>query len=397
MATKNIVGFSVALAIAAATGGAAEAVELYQFDRNGDTVLDADELRVRDLHAKEPIYGRIDVIVVDGEFSPEEIALFHQESQAEMKPSALVQKAQASGPIPLPVIDAMEVAARCGDSGLYLRGLPEDGGDFRPADVSATGGIRTVDAGAQVSITGDEESTTATVKGVFGYAFNRNCLPAPEGFGPGAVFVSGYVISPWLLADGTLFDSEAPDGTDKLQAGLAGQIEIANAIFDTQYLTATPYYQTDFEGEAQVYGASLSWQPYASGIHLGGTTRPQGAILNLYWTAEAVADYFYVENAGSTGLTEGTEYAWLGGIVGVNGWIMPDRLDNRLSFTTSYGAFWDAYSHRSVDDFNAALSWAFTPKEDPNQFAVALGYQNGTDRNTLIDVNQWTLGLTFRH
>lgn len=398
MAPKPIVGLSLLLAATAASVGAAEAVELYQFDRNGDGSLDAEEIRVRDLHKKEPIYGQIDVIVVDGQFSPEELSLFYEQSRKDLKPTPLVKQAQASGPIPLPVIYDIEVAARCGESGFYVRGTPTNGGDFRPnVGVSEVGGVRLVETGAQVSITGEEESTTATINGVVGYAFNQNCIRRPDGFGPGAVYVSGYVISPWLLASGTLFDSEAPDGTDKLQAGLAGQIEIANAIFDTQYLTATPYYQTDFQGEAQVYGGTVSWRPYASAIHLGGTTKPEGAILNFYWTAEAIADYFYVDNAGSTSLTAGTEYAWLGGNLGVNGWIMPDMLDERLSFTSTYGVFWDAYSHRTVDLFNASLNWAFTPKKDPNQFAIALGYQNGTDRNTLVDVNQWTLGLTFKH
>lgn len=394
---KRIVRACLLLAATAVSTGAA-AVELYQFDRNGDNKLDAEEIRVRDLHRKEPIYGRIDVIDVDGEFSPEELALFYQQSRKGLKPTALVRKAEASGPIPLPDVNDIDVTARCGESGFYVRGTPVAGSDFRPnAGVSNPRGVSVVTTGAQFSITADEESTTASINGVVGYAFNENCIRRPEGFGPDAVYVSGYVISPWLLGSGTLFDSEEPDGTDKLQAGLAGQIEIADAIFDTQYLTATPYYQTDFQGEAQIYGGSLSWRPYASAIRLGGTTKPKGAILDLYWTAAATADYFYVADAGATALTEGTEYAWLGGILGVNGWILPDTLKDRLSFTSTYGMFWDAYSHRSVDTFNASLNWAFSKPEDPNQFAIALGYQNGTDRNTLVDVNQWTLGLTFKH
>ena len=280
------------------------------------------------------------------------------------------------------------VAERCGGSGFYLRG------DVANVGVYFQNGAELVEDGASLSITGDSGTTTATVDGVAGYVFNHNCLPRPEGLDVNDPFVSGYVISPWLLANGTLFNSEEDDGDTKAQAGLSGQVELASAIFEVQYLTATPYYQTDFKGEAEIHGGTLSWRPYLTSIHLGGTTTPAGAMLDIYWSVDAIADYFYVGNAGSTELTEGTEYAWLGGSIGVNGWILPDALDDRLTFTTRFDAFWDAYSKRSVDYFEANISWAITPDKNA---AIALAYKNGTDKDTLVDIDQWDLGLTFKY
>ena len=280
------------------------------------------------------------------------------------------------------------MAERCGDSGFYLRG------DVANVGVYFQNGVSLVEDGAALSISGDSGTTTATINGVAGYVFNQNCLPRPAGFDAKAPFVSGFVISPWLLANGTFFNSDENDGDTKIQAGLSGQVELFNAIFDTQYLTATPYYQTDFKGEAQIYGGTLSWRPYLLGIHLGGTTTPAGRVMDVYWSVDAIADYFYVENAGSTGLTEGTEYAWLGASFGVAGWILPDALDDRLTFTTRFDAFWDAYSKQSTDYFEANLAWALT--KDRNA-AIELAYKNGTDKDTLVDIDQWNLGLTLKY
>ena len=155
------------------------------------------------------------------------------------------------------------LAARCGDSGFFLRG------DVADVGVYFQNGVSVVESGALLSIASDNGATTASVNGAVGYAFNQNCLPNPPGAG---AYVSGYVIAPWLLASGNFYDSEVDDNDTKIQAGLTGQVEIAEAIFDVQYLTVSPYYQTDFDFEAEVYGGQLSWRPIMTEIHLGGTT-----------------------------------------------------------------------------------------------------------------------------
>lgn len=277
------------------------------------------------------------------------------------------------------------LAARCGDSGFFLRGDTADVG------VYFQNGVSLVDSGALLSIASDDGATTASINGAVGYAFNQNCLPNPPGDG---AYVSGYVIAPWLLANGNFYDSESDDNDTKIQAGLSGQVEIAEAIFDVQYLTVSPYYQTDFDFEAEVYGGQASWRPILTEIHLGGTTTPSGAVLDWYWSVEAIADYFHVANAGTTNLDPDRNYAWFGGSFGVSGWIMPDALNDRLAFATRYDIFWDAYSRRSVDYFEANLSYALTPDKNAS---IALAYMNGTDKDTLVDVDQWNLGLTLKY
>ncbi len=209
------------------------------------------------------------------------------------------------------------VAERCGGSGFYLRG------DVANVGVYFQNGAELVEDGASLSITGDSGTTTATVDGVAGYMFNHNCLPRPEGLDVNDPFVSGYVISPWLLANGTLFNSEEDDGDTKAQAGLSGQVELASAIFEVQYLTATPYYQTDFKGEAEIHGGTLSWRPYSPASTSAGRQRRPGDARyllvggrdrRLLLCRECRIDRAHRRH----------RVRWLGGSIGVNGWILPD-------------------------------------------------------------------------
>ena len=390
-------------ALAALAGGEALATEIYQFDRNQDGHLDADEIRVMNLHKTDPIYAKIDVIVVDGKFSPEELNAFYASSEKKLKPSPLATQAATSGPVPLPNVYDVERRVRCAHDRFYVRGGAPivglqfgQGASFQAPPTADR--ARNVETGALFSITEDRENdiTTAAINGVAGFVMTRNCnVPADDRIDQ--PYFSGYVLSPWVLANGTLSDNDDLNGTDVFQAGFAAQVGLVNAGFAYQTFTATPYYQTDFQGEAEIYGGSLTWRPFDNALRLGGSPRRMNSMLDLYWTAAATADLFHVVDPGFTSLVEDSGYAWLGGAVGINGWILPAALDDRLTFTTAYGLFWDANSGQSVDNFQASLNLSLLKKADPNQLALNLTYVNGTDRNTLIDKEQWTLGLTFKH
>jgi len=381
--------YAAALALVMPAAPAA-ALELYQYDANGDGTLDREELRVKALHDTVPVYDEIDVIVVDGVFSQAELEAFYarSEQKAQRAETSLVKTAGPDESITVPELYDIEKMRRCGDGGrFFLRGAkPETG-------VASSNDPGTVTTGASLAITDKDNTTTATVNGVAGYIISYNCLSRPEGVGPTDPYLSGYVVAPWISANGTLFtEGETPD-TSKLKAGVDAQFEISNVLFNLQYLTLSPYFQTDFSGDAEIYGGMVSWEPRQSAIRLGGVTRPEGALLDFYWTAKGVADYRYVAKAGASGLTDGAEYAWLGGTLGLNGWLFPNALDSRLFFTTEYSAFWDAYSDRTVDLFKANLGWDLTPDKST---AIRLGYQRGTDKDTLTKVNQVDLSLTFK-
>ena len=390
-------------ALGALACGPTLATEIYQFDRNQDGQLDADEIRVINLHRANPIYDQIDVIVVDGKFSPEELSAFYASVEKKLKPSPLATKAATSGPVPLPNVYDIERRVRCANDRFYVRGGAPvvglqfgQGASFKAPPTADR--ARNVETGALFSITDDRENdvTTAAINGVAGFVITRNCnVPADDRINQ--PYFSGYVLSPWVLANGTLSDNDDLNGTDVFQAGFAGQVGLVNAGFAYQTFTATPYYQTDFQGEAEIYGGSLTWRPFDDALRLGGSPRRMNSVLDLYWTAAATADLFHVVDPGFTSLVEDSGYAWLGGAVGINGWILPAAFDDRLSFTTAYGMFWDANSNLTVDNFQASLNLSLLKKTDPNQIALNLTYVNGTDRNTLVDKNQWTLGLTFRH
>ncbi len=158
--------------------------------------------------------------------------------------------------------------------------------------------------GAAISYTGDRENDTETaeIHALAAWVFARNpCSPVGE---PpiGRPYVSGYAFAASVLGDGTL-TADKTDEKSALKPGLDAQIEIANGpIFDLQALTATPYYQTDFRGEAQAYGFSASWQPYQLDWRLGGSYRPFSRAFDFFYQLKAEADGLTGQQPGSHGL-----------------------------------------------------------------------------------------------
>jgi hypothetical protein len=151
-------------------------------------------------------------------------------------------------------VSAAPVAATAADAcarqqGFYLRRNKLDISIYNASiDASAA-------EGAAISYTGDRENDTDTaeVHAVAAWVFARNpCSPIGE---PpiGRPYISGYAFAASVLGDGTL-TADRTDEKSALKPGLDAQIEIANwPLFPLQALTATPYYQTDFRGEAQAY------------------------------------------------------------------------------------------------------------------------------------------------
>lgn len=170
-------------------------------------------------------------------------------------------------------------------------------------------------------------------------------MPSQHGFSPGTrarllaslpigrPYASGYAFAASVLGDGTL-TADRTDEKSALKPGLDAQIEIANwPLFPLQALTATPYYQTDFRGEAQAYGFSASWQ-------LGGNYFRFSRPFDFFYQVKLEADGLRVNNPGLTSLTADTDYLWIGGTATLraslfNGLLIDDTNSSRNSSKNS--------------------------------------------------------------
>jgi hypothetical protein len=257
--------------------------------------------------------------------------------------------------------------------------------------------------GAAISYTGDRESDTDTaeVHAVAAWVFARDPC-SPYGDPPiGRSYISGYAFALSVLGDGTL-TADRTDEKSALKPGLDAQIEIANwPLFPLQALTATPYYQTDFRGEAQAYGFSASWQPYNLDWRLGGNYSRFSRPFDFFYQLKLEADGLRVNNPGLTAFAADTDYVWLGGTATLRASLFNGLLGwDRLTWITSYTYFDNTNSNSSRDTnqtvnlFTTNLAYNFT---ETGKTSISVEYQNGTDRDTLEKLNQYLVTLNVKY
>jgi hypothetical protein len=279
---------------------------------------------------------------------------------------------------------------------LYIRKNPLDTFLYGIPDVAKA-------QGASVSFTDDfaNRARSATIDGFAGVALFRDpCVPRS---GPlDSSYLSGYVFAPFIDAHGTL-SSKTPRTVKTehsvLTGGLDSQIEITDGpLFKLQYLTVTPYGQTDFRGIAKGEGVTAKWEPYNLDFRLGGDRAIFSDLFDWYWRLNAVADVKRLETVGLTNLTTGN-YAWLGGTVILYidlfpGEAMPVEIRNRLHLTSTFDGFHDANSGRNVRDYQTQLAYDLTAD---GSTSVSVEYDRGTSKETLISLKQFLVKLNYKY
>jgi hypothetical protein len=249
--------------------------------------------------------------------------------------------------------------------------------------------------GASLSITNDRltGTQTAQIDGVVGYLIRNPCVHRPPGVDSRKSYLSAYAVSPSLTAHGKL-NGAAKSEKSELRFGLDGQFEIfSGPIFDSQYFTVSPYYQTDFRGLASAYGVNVLWEPYLLAARLGGSFQRFSPMLDFFWKLQAEVDVLHVSKAGLTDLTAGTDYAWLGGTARAYVYLLPELLNERLVLTGTFRAFWDERSRRSIWLASAAIAYDLS---DDGSAAVSFEYTKGTDKDTLRDLDQYVAKLSLK-
>src|SRR5215218_9006820 len=129
---------------------------------------------------------------------------------------------------------------------------------------------------------------------------------------------------------------------------------MSGPIFDAQYLIVSPYYQTDFRGQASGYGVTASWQPQSVNLNLGGAVGQGNDYLYWYWQFNAEVDVKNIERTGLTDLVAG-QYYWLEQTARLPLSLLPPVFTRPRHADGPLREFWDAKSSMTFKKYVASL------------------------------------------
>jgi hypothetical protein len=390
--------------------------ELQRYDRNKDGALNEEEYKIYRAHRDDPVLAKYD-LNTDGKLDRAEFQALQADIQKRYgENSPLVSKPE-SDPEKLFAIGKESSDARRG--GLPLEDLvqtpkPEPDECNKPQEFfvrrdrmdSFLYGItpRSKALGASISYTGDEAEHVKTAKingmvAVLPDGWRQPCLHRPIGYAPDQAYLSAFAIAPWVSAQGTINDPVKKSERSALSGGFDAQWTIFSGFFNLQAFKVSPYYQTDFRGVARSDGITATWEPWKYEARLGGSPTLFSPFFDWYWRVQAEADARRVDKIGFTDLQVGN-YAWLGGTAQLYGFffptslLVPDFLRNRLNLVVTYQGYWDAYSSASISRYAAELAYNITENGDAS---ISIGYERGTNKDTMTWLNQYVVRLNYKY
>jgi hypothetical protein len=415
---RVLIAASVFLIGIPAAAGALTLEELKRYDKDGNGALDEKEMKVYRAHLDDPILAKYDTNT-NGRLDPDEYKVL----------KADIEKRYGGGKPPpaKPVTDPkklFEIGKEMSDArrgGLPLEDLvqtpktppdeckaPQELFVRRDRMDTFLYGITPVSKaqGASIAYTGDQADhvQTAQINGVVAVlpkGWRQPCLQRPPGYTVDQAYLSAFAVAPWVSAQGTINDPVKKSEKSALTGGFDAQWTVFSGLFNLQAFKISPYYQTDFRGISQSGGVMATWEPWQYAIWLGGSPTLLSPEFNWYWRVQAEADARRVDKIGFTDLQVGN-YAWLGGTVQVYGFffptsvLVPDSLRNRLNLVLTYQGYWDANANstRSITRYAAELAYNIT--ENGNA-SVSIGYEHGTNKETMTFLNQYVVKLNYKY
>lgn len=363
---------SISLESTIAQGLTAKQAARFDVDDNGK--VDSGKELVYEIHRNNKTFAIYDVNL-DGKIDQLELAQINASGETIVNSSQAVDtRLRIAQGVPVPLerdVYDFSVPANVDVSRFYLR--------EKRIEIGINSSAKGLDSvgGASLSVIRDEvtESTDATVKAAIGYVARKH-VEFPDGYKGGNFALTSASLGVFGEADGQLDTSSS-----RLTGGVLGQLEfLGGPAFDSQFLTGSAYYQTDFEGLSEIYGATATWQPYILGIGLGSKKRI-GEFLDYTWALAAEADYKYVHEAGTLRLTDDSGYLWAGIDASVTVWPFPDMTDGRLFLKASEQYFVDAFTGNEAERFQGEVGFFFNPQRTAS---INLEYVNGEGKGNLV-------------
>jgi hypothetical protein len=411
-----LVGCGLAIAVST-TANALTLKELQRYDKDGNHALNTEEMKIYRAHLDDPILAKYDKNT-NGFLYPEELQALRDDIEKKYRGRKSPPPKSVTDPNMLFAIgkDAYE-AARGGVPLEDLAQTPKPLSDecktpqefYVRKDRLDTFlyGItpRSKAQGASVTFTDDEAGhlRTATINGMIAYlpeGWREPCLARPPGYSVDDAYLSAYAVAPWISAQGSLNDPVKKTETSALTGGFDAQWTVfGGGLFNLQAFKVSPYLQTDFRGIAAVGGVAATWEPWQYAVRLGGSPTLLSPNFDWYWRLQAEADAKRVDKVGFTELELG-QYAWVGGTVQIYGFffptslVVPDFLQNRLNTILTFQGYWDAYSSKSISKYSAALAYNITAD---GSASISVEYDHGTDKDTLMWLNQYLVKLNYKY
>lgn len=302
-------------------------------------------------------------------------------------------------------------SSACDTGKLYIRADSLDNFMYQSGPAAADA------KGASVSYTNDRVGSqqTATVSGMVSYILGNPCLTTPLGKDP---FLSGYIVAPWVYANGTWNDPAKKTDSNVAKVGTTLQFEVSRtSIFDRYYASISPYYLTDFQGKASAEGVALYWEPSQIDWHLGSTIVTNDYV-GWFWQVRAEGDFRDVQTPGFTNLANGN-YEWLGGTARLNIFLfpittsVPPFLQDRISLIGTTQYYWDTNHGIDVRNYSAQIKYKLAPCKAPDKTepantassdctiagssSISFEYDHGTDKDTLVFSNKYLLKLDYAY
>jgi hypothetical protein len=253
--------------------------------------------------------------------------------------------------------------------------------------------------GATISATFDQLKDTQQVSGQGYVGFCGIC----------GAHVSGdatFSIGPAFIYDGSLnLPLKAPVSESAFRMGpdLAFDVRNVPIAYGGFYVDALPFFQTDFRGEAQMYGLQLLAEFFDTKVNL---RVPGDLPLGFVWRVIPETDVVGVSNPGLTNFVKGT-YEFVGGNVQTT--FIPfegtastssEAFLNRFSLVLTYKYLIDAADTKnSVSNFQAELDYKIGTDPSPLSGgpSISLAYVNGTDELTLLNQQQIKIQFAYKY
>lgn len=215
-------------------------------------------------------------------------------------------------------------------------------------------------------------------------------------------------IAAWIDAQGSSNQPRRRNEQSSLQSGLDLQHQVlTSGLFDSHYLTFTPYALSDFRGAASGFGLRGGWEPIAMrSLRLGGRGRAPDPYFDWFWNFRFEVDHREVNEIGVTNLRPGT-YNWVGANLNYKFFLFPTLkanqegvpvpfpdLADRFYGTLSFQYYWDSSSDITVRKSGVELGYNLT---QDGFTALSFQYTTGNDKDNLVRTQKYTAGLVIKY
>lgn len=358
------------------------------YDCNGNGLLDPNETAVYGAHLSYPVLKKVD-LNCNGRIDPAEIAALNREIAEDSVPAS---------------VDAADVVRARRVTVAELEASPKADPDRLPLTVRDAYSAYSIivrpddyknNPGARASYSRDFK----TGENVFGLTGAVSIPFVWDLQGKAEPYSQKWELTAVSFAPSVEFDGKLPvRDTAKSNLSFRALFEAEINGFPwgtTHYVRAAPYYRTDFDGLAEIYGGQIEWQPVNTNYAIGVAWRIPATNMMVRWAPTIRAEYERVKDAGLLpNLLSREEYGRIGPMLESNVWFVDGSLE-RLSLLAKYWSLYDVTGNGK--DRRYFQADALVRLDDRGHLSANARYRKGDEPTSGIKKEDLTLGLSVRY